>query len=130
MATSNTQGERAKYGYLLRLCQEQIRVVTDGDMMTLDRIMAAKKAIIGNLIDPQGLMKRDPSVIEVIDQIKAAEKETQRILQERMDAVKLKLHRFNQQQRARRAYRRYPAVIHSAGFAIDQYTPRFIDRAS
>jgi len=98
--------------------------------MALDRIMLAKKSIIENLRDPQGLMKSDPSVVTIVDQIKAAEIESQEILQGRINVVKQKLNEINRQQGARKAYRRYPAGTHRLGFTVDQYTPRFIDRAS
>jgi len=130
MSIAGSLSERAKYTYLLHLCREQIRVVSLGDMMALDRIMLAKKAIIESLHDPQGLMKKDPSVIPVINQIKQAEVESQTILQERINVVKQKLAAVTKQQTARTAYRRYPAGTRKLGFTVDQYTPRYIDRAS
>ena len=130
MSIGGSLSERAKYTYMLHLCREQIRVVSMGDMLALDRIMLAKKAIIESLNDPQSLMRNDPSVITIIEQIKQAEIESQSALQERMNVVKKKLTEVTKQQGARRAYRRYPASTHRMGFTVDQYTPRFIDRAS
>lgn len=122
--------ERAKYVYLLQLCREQIRIARDGEMSALDRIMQAKQILIDSLVDPRTQLAKDPSLVTVVDQIKQAEQESQAILQARIDVVKGKLTELNQHQGARQAYRRFPTGAMRLRFPVDQYTPRFIDRAS
>ena len=130
MAIKVPFSERAKYLYLLQLCREQVRIARDGQMSALDRIVRAKQALIDSLVDPHLHMKNDPGLVGVIDQIKQAEKESQVVLQERMETVKNKITALNRFQGARRAYRRTPTVDPRLSFTVDQYTPRFIDRAS
>ncbi len=50
MAAGNP--ERAKFGYLLDLAQEQIQALESDDMFAFDRILAAKHSLIASLRDP------------------------------------------------------------------------------
>ena len=58
LAAGNT--ERAKFGYLLELSQEQIQALESDDMYAFDRILAAKRTLIESLSNARGLMAADP----------------------------------------------------------------------
>jgi len=101
-ATGNT--ERAKFGFLLELSQEQIQALECDDMFAFDRILAAKRTVIESLNDARSLMSADPTLATVVTRIQDADKMAQRLLYRKVGRVMREMNELNQQKKARGAY--------------------------
>jgi len=130
MSAASTLNERAKYTYLLHLSNEQVRALKLGDIPTFDRILAAKRAIIESLVEARNMVKNDPSLMTVVDQIRLNDQAAEKLLYRKIGYIRRQLTDIHQFTRARRAYGRNSARITTAPFVIDEDTPRFFDKAS
>jgi hypothetical protein len=125
LAAGNT--ERAKFGYLLELSQEQIQALECDDMFGFDRILAAKRTIIESMRDAQALLNADPTLASVVTRIQDADKMAQRLLFRKVGKIMREMNELNQQKKARSAYgRRGPRTpARPIGFLPD--TPSYLD---
>ena len=111
LATGNT--ERAKFGYLLELSQEQVQALECDDMFAFDRILAAKRTLIESLSDARGLLAADPTLAGVVTRIQDADKMAQRLLYRKVGRIMREMNELNQQKKARGAYRTDAAPRHA-----------------
>ncbi|HEX5322252.1 MAG TPA: hypothetical protein VFW40_00600 [Capsulimonadaceae bacterium] len=130
MSLTSSFNERAKYQYLLQLSNEQVRALKLGDMPTFDRILAAKRAIIDSLVDMKNLVRNDPTLRTVVEQIVQNDHIAERLIYRKMGRIRRELSEIHQFKKARRAYGRNSAKIKPGGFIVDENTPRFLDKAS
>ena len=127
MSLVTGNAERAKFGYLLDLAQEQVQALECDDLFAFDRILAAKRTVIESLRDPRSLMASDPTLISVVARIQDADKMAQRLLYRKVGRIMREMNEVNQYQKARGAYgslksRRQNRPI---GFLPD--TPSYMD---
>ncbi len=124
-ATGNT--ERAKFGFLLELSQEQIRALECDDMFAFDRILAAKRTVIESMNDAQAVLSADPTLVSVVTRIQDADKMAQRLLYRKVGRVMREMNELNQQKKARGAYppSGQRAAAKPIGFLPD--TPSYLD---
>lgn len=130
MSLTSTVNERAKYNYLLQLSGEQIRALKLGDMPTFDRILSAKKAIIESLVDGRSMVKNDPTLMGVVQQIQENDRAAEKLLYRKIGHIRRQLSEIHEYKRARRAYGRSSTPINRNRFVVDENTPRFFDKAS
>jgi hypothetical protein len=129
MALTSTFNERTKYEYLLQLSHEQVRALKLGDIPTFDRILAAKRAIIDTLVDMKNLVRNDPTVRTVVEQIVQNDHTAERLLYRKIGYIRRQLSEIHQFKKARRAYGR-TIRAKTVPFGVDENTPRFLDKAS
>ena len=53
--------ERAKFGYLLALSQEQVQALECDDLFAFDRILAAKRTVIESMHNAQSVLAAEPN---------------------------------------------------------------------
>ncbi len=124
MATGGT--ERAKFGYLLDLAQEQIQALEDDDMFAFDRILAAKRSLIASLRDPRAQIAADPTLAGVVSRIQDADKLAQRLLYRKVGRIMREMNELNQRKKTRDAYQAAPTrLAKPLGFLPD--TPSYLD---
>ena len=79
--------ERAKYGYLLQLAQDQIQALESDDLFAFDRILAAKRALIEGLVDARSLVSADPVLRKQAPQIQELDETAQRLLYRKVGRI-------------------------------------------
>ena len=102
LAAGNT--ERAKFGFLLELSQEQIQALESDDMFAFDRILAAKRTVVESMRDARSVLAADPTLASVVTRIQDADKMAQRLLYRKVGRIMREMNELNQQKRARGAY--------------------------
>lgn len=130
MSLTSTLNERAKYNYLLQLSGEQIRALKLGDMATFDRILSAKRAIIESLVDGRSMVKNDPTLLGIVQQIQENDRAAEKLLYRKIGYIRRQLSEIHEYKKARRAYGRSSTRISRGPFIVDENTPRFFDKAS
>ena len=124
LATGNA--ERAKFGYLLELAQDQLSALETDDLFGFDRILAAKRAIIESMRDTRSLMAADPTLEGVVARIQDADKLAQKLLYRKVGRIMREMDTLNKQKKARSAYEAEPfGIKRTIGFLPD--TPRYLD---
>ena len=124
IATGNT--ERAKFGFLLELSQEQVQALETDDLFAFDRILAAKRTIIESLHDARSVMAADPTLAAVVTRIQDADKMAQRLLYRKVGKIMREMNELNQHKKARGAYRPTSGrMAKPIGFLPD--TPSYLD---
>jgi len=124
MAAGST--ERAKFGYLLDLAQEQIQALESDDMFAFDRILAAKRSLIEGLRDPRGQIAADPTLVGVVSRIQDADKMAQRLLYRKVGRIMREMSELNQRKKTHDAYQSAPTrLAKPLGFLPD--TPSYLD---
>ena len=124
LATGNA--ERAKFGYLLELAQDQVTALETDDLYGFDRILAAKRTIIESLHDTRSLMAADPTLEGVVARIQDADKLAQKLLYRKVGRIMREMDTLNRQQKARSAYGDSASPAKRAiGFLPD--TPTYMD---
>ena len=126
MSTVNT--ERAKFGYLLELSQEQIEALECDDMFAFDRILAAKRTLIESLSNARGTVDADPTLAGVVARIQDADKMAQRLLYRKVGRIMREMNELNRQKKARGAYGRAARPKRTIGFLPD--TASYLDTKS
>jgi len=104
MSVSTGSTERAKFGYLLDLSQEQIKALESDDLFAFDRILAAKRTVAEGLRDPRAVLAADPTLLSVVARIQDADKMATRLLYRKVGRIMRELSELNQQTKARGAY--------------------------
>ncbi len=130
MSLSSSSAERAKYGYLLQLAQDQIFALESEDFFAFDRILTAKRTLIESLVDGANFVRTDPTLAGIVAQIEDRDKAAQRLLYRKIGRVMREMAEIQQHKKAGRAYRhpapsRLPAVC-----SVSPNAPQFLDRAS
>jgi len=127
LATGNA--ERAKFGYLLELAQEQVAALETDDLYAFDRILSAKRTIIESMHDTRSLLAADPTLEGVVARIQDADKMAQKLLYRKVGRIMREMDTLNRQKKARGAYEsdNSPAK-RSIGFLPD--TPSYLDAKS
>ena len=130
MSTAAGNTERAKFGFLLELSQEQIQALESDDMFAFDRILAAKRTLIESLTEGRALMAADPTLASVVTRIQDADKMASRLLYRKVGRIMREMNELNQQKKARGAYaaRGGGEAARPLGFLPD--TPSYMDRKS
>lgn len=127
MSVASGTTERAKYGYLLQLSQDQIQALESDDLYAFDRILAAKRRLIESLVDARSMLAADPTLVTIVQRIQDSDKSAQRLLYRKVGAIMRQMSELQQQTKARRVYQQaYPA---SPGL-LPPSTPRFVDQKS
>ena len=128
LAAGNT--ERAKFGFLLELSQEQIQALESDDMFAFDRILAAKRTVVESMRDARSVLAADPTLASVVTRIQDADKMAQRLLYRKVGRIMREMNELNQQKKARGAYRTAGerAPTRSIGFLPD--APSYLDTKS
>jgi hypothetical protein len=98
LMTSNT--ERAKYGYLLQLSQDQIKALEVDDLFAFDRILSAKRSVIESLSDSQTLVAADPTLVTLVSEIEDTDKAAQRLLYRKLGRIMREMSELNQVKRS------------------------------
>jgi hypothetical protein len=130
MSLMTGNAERAKFGYLLELSQEQIKALESEDMFAFDRILAAKGAIIESLRDTRSLMAADPTLAGVVTRIQDADKLAQRLLYRKVGRIMREMNELNQQTKARSAYQATRPLVKSRPLGFLPDTPSYMDTKS
>ena len=126
-----TQGaERAKFGYLLQLAQEQITALECDDMYGFDRILAAKRAVIASLTDGKAMLAADPSLATVVARIQECDKSAQRLLYRKVGRIMRAQAELQQYRKARRAYVKPGRRAAPPALQFLPDTPQFFDQTS
>lgn len=120
--------ERAKFGYLLELSQEQIQALECDDLFAFDRILAAKRTLIESLSDARGTLAGDPTLEGVVARIQDADKMAQRLLFRKVGRIMREMNEMGRQKKARGAYGDAAQPKPPLGFLPD--TPRYLDTQS
>ena len=128
MSTVAANTERAKFGYLLELSQEQIQALECDDLFAFDRILAAKRTLIESLSDARGTLAADPTLEGVVARIQDADKMAQRLLFRKVGRVMREMNELNRQTKARGAYGSAAPAKRPIGFLPE--TPRYLDTKS
>lgn len=130
MSVSTGSTERAKFGYLLDLSQEQITALECDDLFAFDRILAAKQTVTESLRDARAVLAADPTLLSVVARIQDADKMAQRLLYRKVGRLMREMNELNQQAKARGAYRttKSRAAAKPIGFLPD--TPSYLDAKS
>ncbi len=127
MSTASATAERTKLHYILELSREQIQALEADDFSAFDRILAARRSLIGGLTETRHLVAADPALASVVSAIREADGMAQRLLYCKVGRVMRELNELNQYKQARGAYASrlspYPASL-----APD--ASRFMDRKS
>jgi hypothetical protein len=120
-----------KLRYLLKLSQEQIAAIQREDMDRVDRILAAKGALIETISNVKLAVSINPEVEELVEEIKKNEEKAQEMLEFRLHAIQNELITVRKQKKARGAYFKF-ASIGSDGydFRKDETVPHFFDNPS
>ncbi len=127
LATGNA--ERAKFGYLLELAQDQVAALETDDLYGFDRILAAKRAIIESMHDTRSLMAADPTLEGVVARIQDADKLAQKLLYRKVGRIMREMDLLNRQKKARGAYGAETSPAKRAiGLLPD--TPAYLDAKS
>lgn len=130
MSLVSAGSERAKFGYLLQLAQEQIKALETDDMFAFDRILAARQTIIGSFIDAHAQVAADPALQTVVTQIQECDKSAQRLLYRKVGKIMRAMSELQQAKLARRAYFKTGRSGSSSAQLFHSETPRFIDQKS
>lgn len=126
LATGNS--ERAKFGYLMELAQEQITALETDDLIAFDRILGAKRAIIESMHDTRSLLAADPTLEGVVAHIQDADKMAQKLLYRKVGRIMREMDSLNRQKKAHGAYGAdRPPAKRIIGFLPD--TPSYLDAA-
>lgn len=125
IATGNT--ERAKFGFLLELSQEQVQALECDDLFAFDRILAAKRTIIESLNDARSVMAADPTLATVVTRIQDADKMAQRLLYRKVGRIMREMNELNQQKKARGAYRSSSGREATKPIGLLPDTPSYMD---
>jgi len=121
--------ERAKFSYLLKLSQEQIRAIEDDDMERVDRILTAKGTLISCLSNAKEASSLDAEIAMLVDQIKVSEEQATQMLEVKLNDIKHELIEIRVKHQARGAYFKFSSIgPHGYDFRRDNTLPRFIDR--
>ncbi len=130
MSVSTGSTERAKFGYLLDLSQEQITALECDDLFAFDRILAAKRTVTESLRDARAVLDADPTLLSVVTRIQDADKMAQRLLYRKVGRIMREMNELNHQKKARGAYRTSNgrAAAKPIGFLPD--TPSYLDTKS
>lgn len=127
MSTASAATERAKLTYILDLSRDQIQALEADDFSAFDRILAAKRSLIGGLTETRHLVATDPALASVVTAIRDADGMAQRLLYRKVGRVMREINEMNQYKRARGAYASrlspYPA-------SLSPDASRFMDRKS
>jgi len=129
MSTAAANTERAKFGYLLELSQEQVQALECDDMFAFDRILAAKRIIIESLTDVRSTMAADPTLTGVVTRIQDADKMAQRLLYRKVGQVMRQMDELNRQEKARGAYQT-KAAPQRRPLGLLPDTPSYVDMKS
>ncbi len=127
MSTASATAERTKLTYILELSREQIHALETGDFSAFDRILAAKRSLIGGLTETRHLIDTDPALASVVSAIREADGMAQRLLYRKVGRVMRELNEMNQYKRARGAY---ASRLSSAPLGLLPDASRFMDRRS
>ncbi len=125
MSLSTSGSDRDKFFYLLQLSGEQIRALEADDLYALDRILAAKDAVIASFHDAHAMAASDASLGTVIRQIQDADKAALRLLYRKTGRIMRELTEIQQQRKARQTY--YAPQSAPSG-APSAEAPRYLDR--
>ena len=98
LMTSNT--ERAKYGYLLQLSQDQIKALEMDDLFAFDRILSAKRTLIESLSDSQSMVASDPTLLTIVGEIEDTDKAAQRLLYRKLGRIMREMSELKQIKRS------------------------------
>jgi len=122
--------ERAKFGYLLALSQEQVQALECDDLFAFDRILAAKRTVTESMHNAQAVLAADPTLVSVVTRIQDADKMAQRLLYRKVGRIMREMNELNQQKKARGAYRGGAgrAAAKPIGFLPD--APSYLDMKS
>jgi hypothetical protein len=128
MSTTAMDDRLGKYESLLHLALAQVDAIDAGDQKTLDRIIDRKWSIIQGLSGTKDLLKTEPSLAQILEQIQVADKLAEQKLTARMGAVRNRLCLLNKQNAAKQMYAQASRKKHPIlGLAVDDSTPRFFD---
>lgn len=128
MSLTTGGAERAKYGYLLQLSQDQIQALESDDLYGFDRILAAKRTLIESLRDARGLIAGDPALATIVQHIQDSDKAAQRLLYRKVGAIMRQMSELQQQTKARRAYQQSAGRGASPVAQFAPSAPRFVDQ--
>ncbi len=128
MSLVSQNAERAKFGYLLQLAQDQIQALEADDFFGFDRILAAKAALVTTMTDARAQLAADPSLGKVVTQIGECDKAALRLLYRKTGRLMREMAELQQGSKARRAYS--VPVRHFASPALEPESPRFLDQKS
>ena len=128
MSLASNSAERAKYGYLLQLAREQVQALESDDFFAFDRIIAAKRALIGSLVGARALLAVDPLLQKQVTQIQELDAAAQRLLYRKVGRIMREMAELQQFKKAHRAYRRPERRPVPARFAPDASS--YMDRRS
>jgi hypothetical protein len=111
------------------LSKDQINAINDNDMLLFDNILASKSALIDSLPNVQTALDSDPTIHEIIVEIKMCEHLAQVKLEQQLSDIKQELKTARRHVRAGNAYYRFdPVVAGRYDFHRDESVPKFIDR--
>ncbi len=127
LATKGT--ERAKYGYLLQLAQDQVKALEAEDMFGFDRILSAKRVLIESLVDARALITGDPVLSKQVTQIQELDKTAQRLLYRKVGRIMREMSELQQYKKARHAYAP-PVAAAPTVMRLRPDESRFLDRRS
>jgi len=127
MSTASAAAERAKLTYILDLSREQVQALEADDFSAFDRILAAKRSLIGGLTETRHLVATDPALATVVSAIREADGMAQRLLYRKVGRVMREMNELNQYKRARGAY---AARLSSNPVSLAPDASRFMDMKS
>ncbi len=127
MSTASAAAERAKLTYILDLSREQVQALEADDFSAFDRILAAKRSLIGGLTETRHLVATDPALATVVSAIREADGMAQRLLYRKVGRVMREMNELNQYKRARSAY---AARLSSNPVSLAPDASRFMDMKS
>lgn len=130
MSLSSNSAERAKYGYLLQLAQDQIFALESEDFFAFDRVLAAKRTLIESLVGGADFIRTDPALSSIVAQIEDRDQAAQRLLYRKIGRVMREMAEIQQHKKAGRAYRRPASSCIPTVHPISPDAPQFLDRAS
>lgn len=130
MSLASHSADRAKFGYLLQLAQEQIKALEMGDMDAFKRILAAKRTLINGLTNAHAMIQADPSLAGVATQIQECDQAALRLLYRKTGRIMRELSELQQAKKARRAYFKSAQAAPRRAYPFQADTPRFIDQRS
>jgi hypothetical protein len=117
-----------KYRTLRDLALAQVDAVEEGDQNALDTIIEQKWQIIRSLSGTKELLKTEPLLAGILDEIRDADKLAEEKLATRMGSIRNKLTLIGKAGMAKKIYAQASAKKHPLfGFSIDKNTPRFFD---
>jgi hypothetical protein len=104
MSLNSKSAERAKYGYLLQLANDQVKALDADDHFAFKRILAAKRTIIEGLVDGRSLVASDPVLRKQVNQIQELDKIAQRLLYRKVGKIMREMAELQQYKKAHSAY--------------------------